>query len=91
MSPYSAMNDDPARYNDPMGDEGESMTSCCEVAGAVVSGAINAAKVAPELAEPILIGGAIGAGLALGYDLIQSVPPGTVGPRQWNIWAPPQL
>ena len=30
VSPYNAMNDDPARYNDPNGDEGEEATGCCK-------------------------------------------------------------
>lgn len=88
VSPYNAMNDDPARYNDPMGDEGESMTNCCEVAGAVVSGTINAAKVFPEFAEPIVMGGVAGASLALSYDLIQSVPTGTLGPSAMEHMGP---
>ncbi|HMH20166.1 MAG TPA: DUF6443 domain-containing protein [Puia sp.] len=33
VSPYSAMNDDPARYNDPKGEEGEEgATACCKTA-----------------------------------------------------------
>ena len=31
VSPYAAMNNDPARYNDPNGDEGQ---ACCDLAGA---------------------------------------------------------
>jgi RHS repeat-associated protein len=31
VSPYAAMNDDPSKYNDPNGDEGE---ACCDVIGA---------------------------------------------------------
>ena len=34
VSPYSAMNNDPARYNDPKGDAGEDAKVCCDVAGA---------------------------------------------------------
>jgi len=30
VSPYNAMNDDPARYNDPNGDEGEEASGCCK-------------------------------------------------------------
>ncbi|MHA4812331.1 hypothetical protein ACX0G9_29825 [Flavitalea flava] len=30
-SPYNAMNDDPARYNDPLGDEGQDASACCGV------------------------------------------------------------
>lgn len=30
VSPYNTMNDDPTRYNDPNGDEGEEASGCCK-------------------------------------------------------------
>jgi hypothetical protein len=58
VSPYNAMNDDPARYNDPNGDEGEEASSCCELlrkilisAGGVLNGALHAANLRSTLRD----------------------------------------
>jgi RHS repeat-associated protein len=46
VSPYSAMNDDPARYNDPNGDEGE---SCCEVLQKIWNNTVRGAEIVGDL------------------------------------------
>ena len=66
VSPYSAMNNDPARYNDQNGDEGEEATACCDVVGAwkvwtntqKVAGAIEVLGGGPE--DPVADIGAVG-------------------------------
>jgi RHS repeat-associated protein len=82
VSPYSAMNNDPDRYNDPNGDEGE---ACCEIAGQVAQQFdIWSQTVDPETAEALALTG-IAATVVVGTaelgavnrDPTSTAPPGT--------------
>lgn len=88
VSPYMAMNDDPARYNDPNGDEGENVSVCCALTTTVATKTIEAVETNPEAAEPIIIGGAIAVGTAAATDLVNSAPPGTLEPSAMEHMGP---
>jgi RHS repeat-associated protein len=97
VSPYSALNDDPARYNDPNGDDGEDATACCAVKGALkielntqkVVAATEAVGGGPEdpVADVVAVGEeAVGGLWALGKLIFGSDPPqapsGTTSPSK---------
>jgi RHS repeat-associated protein len=70
VSTYNAMNDDPTRYNDPKGEEGEEANACCDLAkawntfkqGQRIAGIVEAVGGGPEDPVADVVAGAVEVG-----------------------------